>query len=101
MDCDSSRSSDSYRMNINFSKVGNYFDTGAIDPLSHVNSSYISSGLWVWRRSFVISKGTQGIALGFVFGIMVASFLFGEEFMANVSLDVWLNGNGVSSMVAL
>ena len=88
-------------MNINFSKVGNYFDTGAIDPLSHVNSSYISSGLWVWRRSFAISKGTQGIALGFVFGIMVGSFLFSEEFIANISLDVWLIVNGVSLMVTL
>ena len=88
-------------MNINFSKVGNYFDTGAIDLLFHVNSTYISSELWIWGRSFAISKGPQRIALGFVFGIMVASFLFSEEFIANVSLDVWLIVNGVSSMVAL
>jgi len=87
-------------MNIKLSKIGKYFDTGAIDPLSHLNSLSISSGLWIWGLLFEISKASQGIALGFVFG-MVGLFLFSEEFIANINLDVWLIVNGVPLMVTL
>ena len=87
-------------MNIKFSKIGNYFDTGAIDPLPHLNSLSISSGLWVWGLLFVISKASQGIGLGFVFG-MVGLFLLSEEFIANINLDVWLIVISVPLMVTL
>ena len=87
-------------MNIKFSKKGNYFDTGAIDPLSHLNSLSISSGLWIWGLLFEISKASQGIALGFGFG-MVGLLLFSEEFIANINLDVWLIVIGVPLMVIL
>ena len=87
-------------MNNNFSKVVNYFD---IDPQSHVNSLYGGfSGLWVWRRLLDISKASLHFALGFVFVIMLGSFLLNEElFIAKYILDVWLTVNGVSLMATL
>ena len=87
-------------MNIKFSKIGNYFDTGAIDPLSHLNSLYISSRVWVWGLLSEISKASQVIEPGFVFGIL-GLLLFSEEFIANINLYVWLIVNGVPLMVTL